>query len=264
MSKEGWLAYFTICITTGVLLPTIAISGGLSISVTDDNKHGISSVIYSEGGAVEIVIGRTKEDGKLVVPWYKCNYDKPLVAKPLNSSYFNSDQQACQTPLQFLVHSRITPTGTIAFNRVSKNVKFADGSSGQIDYKVAMDIDKHTVQLPGGVSGWLGCVLQYNIKGYASVLKFGSSGLTKIDQSQKPDKNIFTFEKNNVHELFQDKALHVENNDKGIEVVVPGDCASVNTKTTDEFENTIKQAIDQKVKSGEYENLEDLNSFRGH
>jgi hypothetical protein len=260
MNKER-LVYFLFCIATTALLPTVAMSGGLLISVVDDSKHGISSDIYSEGGAIEIVIGRTKEDGKLLVPSYRCSYDKPLLAKPLNSLYFNSDQQACKTPLQFLVHSRITPSGTIAFNRVSKNVKFADGSVGQIDYKVAMDIDKHTVQLPGGANGWPACMLQYNINGYASLLKFDIGGW-KIDQPQEPEKNIFTFDKKNVYQLLQHKALHAENNDKGIEVVVPGDCSSVNAKTTDEFANTIKQAVDQKVRAGEYMDLEGLTNLR--
>ena len=141
MIKQKRGIYFAILVTAASPLPGLAVAGGLSISVVDDRKQGVSSDIYSEVGTTEIIIGRTKQDGTLLVPAFKCNYDKPLLAKPIDGSYFNSNQEPCKTPLSFLVHSRITPKGTTAFNRIWKNVKFPDGSDGQIDVMVAINVD---------------------------------------------------------------------------------------------------------------------------
>jgi hypothetical protein len=86
MSREKRGIYFAILVTAAAPLPTPAMAGGLSISVVDERKQGVSSDIYSEGGTTEIIIGRTKQDGTLLVPAYKCSYDKPLLAKPIDGS----------------------------------------------------------------------------------------------------------------------------------------------------------------------------------
>src|SRR5690348_2613213 len=129
--------YCAFLVTAVPALPTIAAAENLFISVVDDSKHGVSSVIY-QGVAADVVIGTTKSDGTLLIPSYKCNYDQPLEANPIDASYFNSNQEPCKTPLNFLVHSRMTPSGSTAFNRISLDVKFSDGSQGQIDFKLAM------------------------------------------------------------------------------------------------------------------------------
>ena len=250
--------YFAILVTAGVPLPTIAMAENLSISVVDDSKHGVSSFIY-QGVAADVIIGITKNDGTLVVPSYKCNYDKPLQAKPIDTSYFNSNQEPCKTRLSFLVHSRMTPSGNIAFNRIWTDVKFPDGSDGQINFKIAMDIDKHSVQLPGGAHGWNGCKLDYNIKGYGSMSQLAADGWRNVGQSQEPATNIFSFDQKG-RSLFRHRAFRAEKNDKGIAVFVPGDCEHAGT-TTDEFANMIEEAIDQKVKAGQYKNPKDLIQF---
>jgi hypothetical protein len=144
MRRKIRAVYPTILVTAVALLPTMAIADNLLISVVDDSKRGVSSVIY-QGGAAEVIIGRTKGDGTLVVPSYKCNFHKPLQAKSIDTShFFTSEQEPCKTPLSFLVRSRITPNGTVAFNRISRDVKFDDGSDGQVDYLVAMSLDRST------------------------------------------------------------------------------------------------------------------------
>ena len=260
--------YCVFLVTVVPQLPTIAMAENLSISVVDDSKHGVSAIIY-QGAAADVPIGRTKQDGTLLIPSYKCSYDKPLEAKPIDASYFNSNQEPCKTPLSFLVHARITPSG-IAFNRIWRDVKFADGSDGQINFKVAMDIDKLTVRAgplvpPAGEGQRPGseeCELHYNIKGYGSVSKLAADGWRNVGRSQEPVTNIFRFDQKSVDQLFQHKALAAGTTDEGITVLVPGDCEHTGT-TTAEFANKIEEAIDQKVKAGQYKNPKDLIRFNG-
>jgi hypothetical protein len=241
-------------------LPTIAMGENLLISVVDDSKHGISSDIY-QGGAAEVIIGRTKGDGTLVVPSYKCNYDKPLKAMPIDTSHFFPDQEPCKTPLNFLVHSRITPNGTIAFNRITRGVKFDDGSDGRVDYVLAMNVDKSVAKLPGGKSDWDGCKLDYNIEGYGTVSKLSAGGWMNVSRSQESATNVFSFDEKNINQLKQHKALLAEKNDQGIAVFVPGDCLNVTAKVTDEFASVIKEAVDQKVRDGNYKTPKDFTQF---
>jgi hypothetical protein len=258
MSKLSGV-YFATLVSVSVLLPTMAIAENLSVTVVDDSKHGVSSVIY-QGVAADVIIGTTKIDGTLVVPSYKCNYDKPLQAKPIDAAHFNSDQEPCKTPLSFLVHSRMTPTGSIAFNRIWRDVKFPDGSDGQINFKIAMDIDKHSAQISGGPHGLSACKLDYNINGYGSVSQLAADGWKNVSQSKEPVTDIFSFDQKNVDQLFQHGAIRAEKSDKGITVFVPGDCEHTGA-TTDEFANKIEEAIDQKVKAGQYKSPKDLIRF---
>lgn len=256
MNEQRIYICFSLYFSAIVLLPISARSGGLSISVVDDNKHGVSSEIYSEGGAVEIVIGRTNDDGALVVPSYKCNYDKPLLAKPLNASYFNSNQQPCKTPLRFLVHSRITPNGTIAFNQVSKNIQLADGSDGQIDYKIAIT-GAHKFS-PQALEFAATCTLFYDLDAYGSLFKLDTAGWTKINQSREPAAKIFNFDKHALLQLFGHDAIDVGQSDNGISVRVPGSCEYITPTSTDKFARIIEETIGQRVQAGEYKDLKDL------
>jgi hypothetical protein len=74
-------------------------------------------------------------------------------------------------------------------------------------------------------------------------------------------ENIFTFDQKNLPQLFENKALQVMNKDNGIEAVLPGDCSNFTATTIDKFASNIKQAIDLKVKAGDYRNLEDLTKL---
>jgi hypothetical protein len=172
----------------------------------------------------------------------------------------------CTTPLNFLVHSRITPKGTTAFSRIWKNVKFPDGSDGQIDYMVAMNVDKQSVPRPhtgdfGAVQNQV-CKLDYNIEGYGSIAKLAADGWKNVSQPQEPVANIFNFDQNTVSQLFQKKHVYAQANNHRITVFVPGGCFIVTPATTEEFANVIKEAVDQKVKAGEYKDLEDLSQFK--
>jgi hypothetical protein len=258
MSKASGF-YFAILIRVDVLLPSMVTADNLSVTVVDDSKHGVSSVIY-QGVAADVIIGTTKNDGTLVVPSYKCNYDKPLQAKPIDAAHFNSDKEPCKTPLSFLVHSRMTPSGSIAFNRIWADVKFPDGSDGQINFKIAMDIDKHSAQLSGGPRGLGGCKLDYYIKGYGNVSQMGADGWKNVSQSEEPATDIFSFDQKNVDQLSQHGAFRAEKNDKGITVFVPGDCEHAGV-ITDEFANMIEEEIDQKVKARQYKSPKDLIRF---
>jgi hypothetical protein len=125
-----------------------------------------------------------------------------------------------------------------------------------------MNIDKRTIQLPsGGDAVEEGCMLDYNINGYASVSKLTADGWTSIGQSQEPAANIFSFDQKNVVQLFRHKAYQAETTDKGFTVLVPGDCSNVAATTTDEFAKLIKEAVDRKVKKGEYIDPKDLIPF---
>lgn len=241
-------------------LPTIALSDNLLISVVDDSNHGVSSDIY-QGGAAEVIIGRTKGDGTLVIPSYKCNYDKPLKAIPIDTPHFFPDQQPCKTPLNFLVHSRITPNGTIAFNRITRGVKFDDGSDGRVDYVVAMNVDKSAAKLPSSLGGGDACKLDYNIEGYGTVSKLGAKGWTNVSRSQEAATNVFSFDDKNISQLKQHKALIAKENDQGIAILLRGDCLNATANETDEFAKVIKEAVDQKVKVGNYKTPKDLVQF---
>ena len=102
--------------------------------------------------------------------------------------------------------------------------------------------------------------MDYNIKGYGSVSQLAADGWRNVSQSQEPTTNIFSFDQKNVDQLFQHRAFRAEKNDKWITVFVPGDCEHTGA-TTDEFANTIEEAIDQKVKAGQYKSPKDLIRF---
>ena len=164
--------------------------------------------------------------------------------------------------LAFLsTHREQLQSGNIAFNRISTDVKFPDGSDGQIYFKIAMNIDKYTVKVPqtanrptvpGLPGGSDACKLDYNIKGYGSVSKLAADGWRNIHQSREPATNILSFDEKSVNQLFTGYAAI--KNDAGITVFVPGDCANVSTLTIDEFAGLIKGAADRKVKAGQYKN----------
>ena len=246
-----------------------ASGAGVTISVVDDNRHGVFSEIFAEDGSTPIPIGKTKEDGTQTYPDYRCDINRPLMAKPMDTTiYFNSNQEPCNSPLHFLVHTRITPTG-FAFSGIEKDIVFQDGSSGQISVRTTMDIAaKAGIAVADRPAQGDTCELNYTLSGYRSVFKLGAEGWTPVVQSEEPGMRFVDFSDAELKSLVTDpkvewKQYHpiIRKNDRGIDVMVPTNCSSVGSQAT-KLGDLIKNTYGDKMRSGKWKGVEDFKYLK--
>jgi hypothetical protein len=98
------------------LFSNYVFADGLTVTVVNGKNEGVYSKIFAKTQTGELIVGVTGRDGKMADMNYHCTSDRNLVARPIDETYFDSNLEPCESPQSFLVASRITSAGYIAFN----------------------------------------------------------------------------------------------------------------------------------------------------
>jgi hypothetical protein len=169
----------------------VAAADGLVVSVVNEKNIGVVSNIVAKKDNNEVIIGTTTPSGALPANKFKSDSDHNLIAKPVSGEYFDSAPASCSSPKKFLVISRMTPKGEMAFFNLSQEIALKDGGVGQFSLKPTIKVhalDKtleNTDQLKEGL-----CELDYDVNVEKQVFEFKNDGWYNVDYSEVPAASL--------------------------------------------------------------------------
>lgn len=239
MTSSSWSNLALVVVILVILASPEARSDGLVITVINEKHLGVVSSIIAKHDTEETIVGTTLPSGRLPSNKYKCSEDRSLIARPLDRSYFESPPAPCESPQNFLVTSRITPNGDVAFANVAHIILFSDGNVGQYNLKSSIK--------PVIMAEKDHCVVSYDIQVEKGVFKYINNDWVKTSASEEPAQ-LTTNDNSKLVEEFEKKGISVITKEPFPKLAIDKNCDSSSEELSfiqNSFESTIKRYLAQ-------------------
>ena len=227
---------------------TTTLADGLDITVVNVENVGVVSEIVAMKGNDEkggAIVGTTLPSGKLPANNYKCDSDHNLIARPLDSNYFHSFPAPCSSPHTFLVMSRVTTTGDLAFYNFGEIFVFANGTKGQFSLKPTINVNLRAIltENKDTHAPIEGCAVNYNVKAERQLFQFTQNEWNNVE---KTNLTLNDFVDTSSIGKANPDAKPVKDSSHPLEFILPDACnksASQIVRLTNAMQDQVKDAV---------------------